>query len=319
MPPPTTQIFQTAPDQLAFEADILAGLAQNQKTIPCKYFYDAAGSALFEQITTLDEYYPTRSEVEILTRYAKDIASRTLDDTVLVEFGSGSSLKTELLLSACPAITRYIPIDVSETSLAEAKYRLEQIFPSLRVEPLLADFTAEISLPAAITPQPKLGFFPGSTIGNFSHDAAVELLGRFRTILGNNSRLIVGTDLRKSPDILIRAYDDAKGVTAAFNLNLLIRINRELNGGFDLKQFRHLATYDAITGRIDMYLVSTRQQSVCVSGQIFEFKAGERIHTEVSQKYDAMEFQELAQRAGWQVGALWMDSKRYFSVHEFQS
>jgi dimethylhistidine N-methyltransferase len=305
-------------EQRAFEADILSGLAQSAKSIPCKYFYDAAGSALFEQITTLDEYYPTRSEIEILQRHAADIASRTQDETVLVEFGSGSSIKTELLLQACPAITCYLPIDVSETSLADAKLRLEQVFPRLRVEPLLADFTAAISLPGDLARRPKLGFFPGSTIGNFSHEAAVELLGRFRTVLGPASRLVVGADLRKSPDILVRAYDDAKGVTAAFNLNLLTRINSELNGTFDLARFRHLATYDAVSGRIDMYLVSTEQQTVRVSEQTFEFKAGERIHTEVSQKYEVSEFQNLALRAGWQSSAHWTDSNGYFSVHEFQ-
>jgi dimethylhistidine N-methyltransferase len=308
---------KSAPAKSTFKADIIAGLAQNPKTVPCKYFYDEAGSILFEKITTLDEYYPTRCEIEILTRYAGDIATRTRDDTVLVEFGSGSSLKTELLLAACPTITRYLPIDVSETSLAGAKQRLESVFSSLRVEPVLADFTADMSLPAEMDGRPKLGFFPGSTIGNFSNDAAVKLLERFRTILGVGSRLIVGADLKKSSDVLVRAYDDSLGVTAAFNLNLLTRINNELSGNFDLAQFRHSATYDDVSGRIDMYLVSVRAQSVQVAGQAFDFNAGERIHTEVSQKYDALEFQDLARRAGWQIGQLWTDSKRYFSVHEF--
>jgi dimethylhistidine N-methyltransferase len=314
---PTAPTLKSDPERLAFEADILSGLAHTQKSIPCKYFYDAVGSELFEQITTLDEYYPTRSEIEILTHHASNIATRTLNNTALVEFGSGSSIKTELLLAACPAITRYLPIDVSETSLTAAKLRLERMFPGLRVEPMLADFTAAISLPTDIGTLPKLGFFPGSTIGNFSHDAAVALLGRFRTVLGSHSRLIVGADLRKSSDILVRAYDDAAGVTAAFNLNLLTRINNELHGTFDLTQFRHLATYDEATGRIDMYLVSAIQQSVRVCGQTFEFKSGERIHTEVSQKYHVAEFQTLAQRAGWHVATHWTDSKNYFSVHEF--
>ena len=307
----------TVRERAAFERDILSGLGQAQKSIPCKYFYDAIGSALFEQITVLDEYYPTRSEIEILTDHAGDIASRTLPDCVLLEFGSGSSTKTELLLAACPMITRYIPIDVSVTAMAEAKARLAAVFPALKVEPILADFTAAVSLPAGVADAPKLGFFPGSTIGNFSHDAAVDLLALFRSVLGSGSRLIVGADLRKAPDVLVRAYDDAAGVTKAFNLNLLTRINRELSGTFDLARFQHLATYDEVSGRIDMFLVSAVAQSVRVSGQTFQFAAGERIHTEVSQKYAIGEFQDLARRAGWQVGALWTDSKQYFSVHEF--
>jgi len=302
----------------SFAADIHAGLAANQKSIPCKYFYDAVGSALFERITTLDEYYPTRSEIEILTRHAGDIASHTVEATVLVEFGSGSSTKTELVLAACPTITHYIPIDVSETAMAAAKLRLADVFPALHVEPILTDFTAPVNLPSSVATRPKLGFFPGSTIGNFSHEAAVELLGHFQTVLGPKSRLIVGADLRKAPDILVRAYDDAAGVTAAFNLNLLTRINRELSGTFDLNKFRHLTTYDESTGRIDMYLVSTVDQSVRVSEQTIHFKADERIHTEVSQKYNVDEFQALARRAGWRVGALWTDSRHYFSVHEFE-
>lgn len=304
-------------DQAAFQRDILTGMGQAQKSIPCKYFYDAIGSALFEKITLLEEYYPTRSEIEILADHVGDIASRTRADCVLVEFGSGSSTKTELLLAACPFITRYIPIDVSETAMAAAKVRLANIFPALRVEPILADFTAAVSLPPDVAQAPKLGFFPGSTIGNFSHEAAVDLLALFRTVLGRNSRLIVGADLRKAHDVLVRAYDDALGVTAAFNLNLLTRINRKLNGTFDLTRFRHQATYDTVSGRVDMYLVSAVAQSVCVRGQTFHFAAGERIHTEVSQKYDVAEFQDLARRAGWQVGAHWVDERQYFSVHEF--
>jgi dimethylhistidine N-methyltransferase len=313
----SSSAVEAVAERAAFERDILSGLGQAQKSIACKYFYDAIGSALFEQITVLDEYYPTRSEIEILTDHAGDIASRTHRDCVLVEFGSGSSTKTELLLAACPMITRYIPIDVSETALAAAKTRLATVFPALTVEPVLADFTSAVSLPADVASVPKLGFFPGSTIGNFSHEAAVELLALFRSVLGPNSRLIVGADLRKAPNVLVRAYDDAAGVTGAFNLNLLTRINRELGGTFDLARFQHLATYDEVSGRIDMFLLSTVAQTVRVSGQIFHFAADERIHTEVSQKYAVGEFQDLARRAGWQVGALWTDAKQYFSVHEF--
>lgn len=301
----------------AFETDILAGLAQSQKTIPCRYFYDEAGSVLFEKITELPEYYPTRTEISILKTFVGQIAGNVAPGTVLVEFGSGSSIKTDILLAACPAIERYVPIDVSETSLELAKARLALAFPLLRVETVLGDFTAAVKLPADVGTQPKLGFFPGSTIGNFGHEAAVLLLAGFRNLLGAGSRLILGADLRKSPDILIPAYNDAAGITAAFNLNLLARINRELGGTFDLKGFEHLATYDVEAGRIDMWLVSKAKQTVKVCGTLFHFAESERIHTEISQKYGIAELQGLAARAGLTSSAVWTDADRLFSVHEF--
>ena len=303
----------------SFETDILAGLGQPQKTIPCQYFYDGAGSALFEQITELPEYYPTRTEIAILKSCAGAISATAKPGTVLVEFGSGSSLKTGILLAACPAITRYVPIDVSETSLAQATARLAQKIPLLRVEPVLGDFAAAVSLPTDVLALPKMGFFPGSTIGNFSHEAAVSLLAGFRDLLGAGSRLILGADLRKSPDILVPAYNDASGVTAEFNLNLLVRINRELGGTFDLKCFEHLATYDVEAGRIDMWLVSKIEQTVSVHGTLFQFAAGERIHTEISQKYGIAELQGLAASAGWTSSMVWTDADQFFSVHAFDS
>jgi dimethylhistidine N-methyltransferase len=300
-----------------FEADVRLGLSARQKSLPCQYFYDQTGSLLFELITELDEYYPTRTEIGILQTCVQQISAATDGGTVLIEFGSGSSVKTDILLAACPAITHYVPIDVSSTILAIAKERLQVKFPALHVQPVLDDFTADITLPAGHSNRPKLGFFPGSTIGNFSHDRAVTLMGGFRDLLGPGSRLIVGADLRKSPDVLVRAYDDAKGITAQFNLNLLTRINRELNGTFDVANFHHMATYDEVSGRVDMYLVSLSDQQVAVGGQTFQFARGERIHTEVSQKYDVAEFQTLAQRAGWSTCAVWTDPRQYFSVHEF--
>lgn len=308
-----------APTELTrFAGDVRAGLAKTQKSIPCQYFYDEAGSQLFEQITALDEYYPTRTEVAILQACSGEIASRVRADTVLVEFGSGSSLKTDLLLAASPAIRRYLPIDVSPTMLDNAKSRLEQKFPGLVVEPLYGDFTSQTALPRNVSGLQKLGFFPGSTIGNFAHDDAVRLLSGFRLLLGPGSRLIVGADLRKSPDILIRAYNDAAGVTAAFNLNLLARINRELEGTFDLDAFRHDATYDSEAGRIEMWLVSSRKQTATCAGHAFEFAAGERIHTEISQKYGIEEFRDLARRAGWLPGQVWTDARDLFSLHELE-
>ena len=301
----------------SFETDVLMGMSQPQKLIPCRYFYDAAGSALFEQITQLEEYYPTRTEIAILQSCAAEIAASATAGTVLVEFGSGSSIKTEILLAACPAIRRYLPIDVSHTMLDDAKVRLEALFPYLSVEPVLGDFARHAGLPQDVRGLPRLGFFPGSTIGNFSHAAAVQLLGGFRNLLGPGSRLIVGADLRKAADILIPAYNDAAGVTAAFNLNLLVRINRELAGTFDLKKFRHLATYDVVAGRIDMWLNSLEEQSVTIAGRPFDFGQDEPIHTEISQKYDVEELQALAVRAGWQPRAVWTDAGALFSVHEF--
>ena len=310
----------TAPKRASsFEADILFGLSQPQKSIPCQYFYDAAGSRLFEQITELEEYYPTRTEIAILRACAPQLAAETKDGTVLVEFGSGSSLKTEILLSACPAIRRYVPIDVSHTMLQSAKSRLEAKFSHLAVEPVFGDFAGSVLLPTAVPAAPVLGFFPGSTIGNFSREAAVRLLAGFRGMLGAGSRLILGADLRKPADILIPAYNDATGVTAAFNLNLLVRINRELGGSFDLGKFRHQATYDAEAGRIDMWLVSTEGQAVSVAGRQFRFRAGERIHTEISQKYHVEDLQEMARAAGWCIRAVWTDPRQLFSVHEFLS
>jgi dimethylhistidine N-methyltransferase len=307
----------TAVRQTAFAKDVLAGLSLPQKSIPCKYFYDAAGSLLFEQITGLDEYYPSRTETGILRSCVAGIAARTPEGTVLVEFGSGSSTKTDILLAACPAIGRYIPIDVSPAMLDDARRRLEVVFPQLEVRPIHGDFATGVMLPADTADLPKLGFFPGSTIGNFSHDLAVALLARFRELLGPRSRLILGADLRKSSDILVPAYDDAAGVTAAFNLNLLVRINRELCGTFDLAKFQHLATYDIDAGRIDMFLVSLADQTVVVAGDTVHFATGERIHTEISQKYEIDEMQGLARRAGWQATAVWTDADRLFSVHEF--
>lgn len=315
-----TQRRSTAPhsgEPSNFELDIRAGLSTREKSIPCQYFYDAAGSALFEQITELPEYYPARTEVAILNSCAGDIAARTREGAVLVEFGSGSSVKTGILLAACPMIGRYVPIDVSDTALAGAKVRLEALFPQLKVEPVFADFSAGVELPLDVRSLPKLGFFPGSTIGNFSHEAAVRLLSGFRKMLGSGSRLIVGADLRKSPELLIPAYNDAAGVTAAFNLNLLVRVNRELGANFDVSKFEHLATYTALTGRIDMYLVSKSAQTAMIGGQEFQFANGERIHTEISQKYDIAEMQGLAERAGWISRAVWTDAANLFSVHEF--
>lgn len=301
----------------SFAHDVAAGLARTPKTLPCKYFYDAQGSALFEEITRLAEYYPTQTETAILRQcagtFARDV---TAGVSVLVEFGSGSSLKTEILLDALPGIACYIPIDVSASALDEAAERLARRFPRLDVRPLVGDFTSTVAVPAAFAGFSRIGFFPGSTIGNFAPDEAITLLTNFHSTLGGGARLLIGADLKKDLDVLIPAYDDPAGVTAAFNLNLLARINRELGGNFDLTRFRHKVVYDATRGRIEMHLESLCDQVVTVAHHSYRLRAGETIHTENSYKFTIDEFQAMSAQAGWQPRHVWTDERGYFSVHD---
>ena len=243
-----------------FAAAVIGGLSRPQKTLPCRYFYDARGSELFEEITRLPEYYPTRTEAAILEAHAAEMAADVPKGGALVEFGSGSSLKTEILLRHLPHLGCYVMIDVSESALDDAAKRLAARFPTLDVRPIVGDFSYPIALPADVAARPKTGFFPGSTVGNFTPAEAQRLLRVFRAVLSPGGRLIVGADLKKDPRTLVQAYDDAAGVTAAFNLNLLARINRELGGSFDLAAFRHEAIYNPRDGRIEMHLVSQRAQ-----------------------------------------------------------
>jgi dimethylhistidine N-methyltransferase len=302
-----------------FAAAVLTGLARPQKEIPARFFYDRRGSRLFEQITALPEYYPTRTEIDILQGCIGAIAARTVSDTVLVELGSGSSRKTELLLSAIPGLAAYVAIEISRSALKDAERRLQVTFPNLEVIPLVADFTVPIVLPEALARAPKLGFFPGSTIGNFTPDAARGLLETWRVLLGPQARLVIGVDLDKDTSRLIPAYDDREGVTAQFNLNLLWRINRELGANFDLTQFRHEARFNTDERRIEMHLVSRVAQVVTVLGERFVFAPGETIHTENSYKYSVPRFQELARRAGWVSRDVWLDPEALFSVHELSA
>lgn len=299
-----------------FASAILGGLSKPHKTLPCRFFYDARGSELFEEITRLPEYYPTRTEAAILDENATDMAEAIADDGVLVEFGSGSSLKTEILLRQLPALRAYVCVDVSESALTDARERLARRFPGLDVRCIVGDFSHPTSLPDDLQDAPKTGFFPGSTIGNLAPPEAADLLGVFRCVLSPGGRLIVGVDLKKNARKLVLAYNDAAGVTAAFNLNLLARINRELGGTFDLDAFRHEAVYNPREGRIEMHLESLRNQEVYVRGRRIRFRAGERIHTENSYKYTVSQFQELAGSAGWEPGRVWTDDGNLFSVHE---
>ncbi|HET6390414.1 L-histidine N(alpha)-methyltransferase [Hyphomicrobium sp.] len=299
-----------------FGASVIEGLSRPQKTLPCRFLYDARGSSLFEEITELPEYYPTRTEIGILKQCAAEIVDGISSGDVLVEFGSGSSLKTEILLDHIAGRVTYMPLDVSESALSEATARLQGRYPALDIRPLVADFSNLPELPDEFAGSNKTGFFPGSTIGNLSPNEAVALLRSFRNVLGDRGRLIIGVDLKKDPRVLVNAYNDSAGVTAEFNLNLLVRINRELAGTFDLAAFRHKALYNPRAGRIEMHLVSDRVQDVMAAGSRFHFSQGETIHTENSYKYAVSEFRELASKAGWKPKRLWTDAGEQFSVHE---
>ena len=296
-----------------FAADVVAGLTAKPKQLPPKYFYDAAGSVLFEQITRLPEYYPTRCELALLHENAVAMASFFPSACALVEFGSGSSRKARILLGAAATVEAYVPIDISGDFLQQDAAQLRRDFPHLAVHPVIADFTVASELPSAVAHMPRVGFFPGSTIGNFEPHEAAAFLRRAGRLLGAGAALLVGVDLIKAPDILYRAYNDAAGVTAKFNLNLLGRINRELGADFDLSAFEHHAFYNAERRRIEMHLASTRRQKVRVCGATVEFRAGETIHTENSYKYSIDSFQALAHGSGWSPLAVWNDG--LFSVH----
>ena len=298
-----------------FAGEVLRGLSAADKSVPCRFFYDEVGSELFEEITRTRDYYPTRTETGILRAYARELMSGS-DGAVLVEFGSGSSLKTELLLAQAPNLQAYMPIDVSPSALAGAARRLSERFPRLRVAPVVADFTSAAALPESYANARRIGFFPGSTIGNFSPSDAKTLLATMWDTLGRGARLILGVDLRKEARRLISAYNDDEGVTAAFNLNLLARINRELGGTFDLQFFRHEAIWNAYAGRVEMYLVSDRAQTVTVLGRSFAFAAEERIHTENSYKYTPQDFSALADAAGWHASGSHFDPERLFAVFD---
>lgn len=299
-----------------FARAVIGGLSKAQKSLPCRYFYDARGSALFEEITQLPEYYPTRTEADILKAHGAEMVDTIDEGELLVEFGSGSSLKTEILLDRITASIAYVPIDVSEAALIDAEARLADRYPALDVRPIVADFSRPVALPDDLAARRKTGFFPGSTIGNLSPKDAQGLLAVFGQALGERGRLIIGVDLKKDPRNLVSAYNDAAGVTAAFNLNLLRRINRELGGNFDESQFRHEAIFDPLKGRIEMHLVSSRDQKVDVCNRVFRFKSGESIHTENSYKYSIDQFRDVARAAGWQAERVWTDTNQQFSVHE---
>ena len=304
-----------APADLAFLDDVRAGFSKPQKSLSPKYFYDAAGSALFEDITRLPEYYPTRKEIDILDARGPESAALLPAHGALVAFGSRSNVKLRRLLGHLGDLAAYVPVDVSGDFLGEQAAALRADFPALRVEPVMADFTRDFELPGTLDGTPRAGFFPGSTIGNFEPLEAEALLRRFARILGVGAHMIVGVDLVKDAATLEAAYDDAQGVTAAFNLNLLTRINRELAGGFDLSGFAHRAVFNAEASRIEMHLVAREAQTVRVGSETFAFARGETIHTESSYKYTIATLRALAERAGWTWLTGWTDPAGLFSVH----
>lgn len=305
------------PSTSEFRASVVAGLSAPRKTLPCKFFYDAEGSRLFDRICELPEYYPTRTELSILETRAGAIAGFIGPQSRLVEFGSGAGIKIRLLLAALERPAAYVPVDISRQHLIAASADLARDFPGLRIAPICADYTRSFALPAipGVTPRVNAGFFPGSTIGNFSSEEATLFLGRTRRLLGRGAAMIIGVDLLKDEGILHAAYNDAACVTAEFNLNLLHRINRELGGTFRVEDFAHRASWNPALGRIEMHLVSRRRQTVEIGGQHFTFDADETIHTESSYKYSLDQFRALAGAAGYLPADAWTDDRGLFSVH----
>lgn len=304
----------------AFEADVVAGLSGTQKTLPSRWLYDDHGSELFEQITRLPEYYPTRTETAILRANATAMAAFCGKQATVIEYGAGASVKSQILLSALQQPRMYVPVDIAGDFLATAASRLRKRFPSLDVLPVVADFSEDFVLPEQVpTDAARTGVFLGSTIGNLAAPEAVAFLSRVHSHVssadrGLRRRALIGIDLKKSTDVLIPAYDDAAGVTAEFNLNLLTRINRELGGTFDRDQFSHQARWNESESAIEMHLVSAKFQTVVAAGKAFDFSEGETIHTESSRKYTLDDFAALAKQAGWLVADSWTDDGERFAI-----
>jgi len=309
------RLIDLEPRTDTFQDEVLAGLRSDLKTLPSKFFYDTRGSELFDAICNLEEYYLTRTELAIMQDHVVEMADRLGPGCLVVEYGSGSSLKTRILLAHMNAPAGYVPIDISREHLLASAADLQREFPSLEVLPVCADYTDVIELPSPRQSVRRIAvYFPGSTIGNFGPSDAVQFLRRMAAVCGRDGALLIGVDLEKSPDVLRAAYNDAKGITAAFNKNLLRRMNRELGANFRLSAFEHDAVFNEPEGRIEMYLVSTADQDVTIGGETIQFRRGERICTEYSQKYALEEFSALAESAGFRVEQVWTDSQKYFSV-----
>ncbi len=298
---------------VAFRADVHAGLAQNPKAIPARWFYDATGSALFEDITALPEYYPTRSETDLLRRHAADLAAAIGPGRAVVELGSGSSAKTPLLLGAIDPAA-YVPVDISGEFLRDSAAELAADFPGLPVYPVEADFTQRVDLPREIASLPKLGFFPGSTVGNMVARTAIDLLRNWRATLGDGALMLIGIDRIKDAGLLTLAYDDPAGVTAAFNLNLLDRINRELGGTIAVDNFSHRALWNDVHARIEMHLVAACDMDFTVDGRRYHMAKGETIHSENSHKYGPRDANLLLRAGGWTPTLTWDDADPAYAL-----
>ena len=311
--PPNAELHDYSPTPVSFRKAVIDGLGKAQKTLPCQFFYDAEGSRLFEAICGLPEYYPTRTELAILEAIGPELGERVGPAVRLIEFGCGSSRKVVAVLRDMDVST-YVPVDISRSALEHLIRDVTRRFADLDVQAVCADFTESFDVPGDDRER-TVGFYPGSTIGNFAPSAAERFLSGLRPLLGPGGMIIVGVDLVKSVEVIENAYNDAAGVTATFNRNLLERINRELNGSFRPERFEHYAFFNSEESRVEMHLVSRAPQSVEIGGMAFEFAQGETIHTENSYKYSLEAFSALARRAGYRPLEAWTDENRLFSVH----
>lgn len=316
---PSTAAGQISPPESSdFISDAIAGLSSNPRTLPCKYFYDERGAALFQKICDLPEYYITRTEIDILDRNRAEIASHLGPNIELIGLGTGAGTKTRILIEALETPAVYVPVDISEKQLRESTALFRRIFPDLEILPVCADYLQPVVLPSPHhKPARNVVYFPGSTIGNFEPDEAVQFLRRVANVCRENGGLLIGADLKKARDVLEAAYNDRAGVTAQFNLNLLARANRELGADFDLDQWRHRAIFNSDAGRIEMYLISESDQFVRLDEQRFHFRRAEKIVTEFSYKYSPEEFSALAGQAGFEFAQMWTDDARLFGVFYF--
>jgi dimethylhistidine N-methyltransferase len=299
-------------------SDVIAGLSSDPRTLPCKYFYDERGAALFQKICELPEYYVTRTEIDILGRYHAEIAAQLGPNIELIGLGTGAGTKTRILIEGLENPAVYVPIDISEKQLRKSSMRFQKIFPNLEILPVCADYLQPVVLPA---PRRKAArnvvYFPGSTIGNFEPNEALQFLQRVANVCGRGGGLLIGVDLQKDHSVIEAAYNDEAGVTAQFNLNLLSHINREIGANFDLNKWEHRAIYNSGAGRIEMYLISIADQTVRIQDREFHFRAGERILTEHSYKHTPEGFIALARQAGFDFVKLWTDDARLFGVFYF--
>lgn len=312
-------VLDLEPKQSEFQSEVMAGLATSPRTLPCKYFYDKTGAELFQKICELPEYYITRTELKILQTSGREMASHLGPELELIGLGTGAGTKTKILLEQLTDPAVYIPVDISSGQLAQSSTLFHQLFPSLEILPVCADYLQPFRLPSPKRQAArKVVYFPGSTIGNFEPTAALDFLTRIAGLCGPGGGLLVGVDLQKDAGILEAAYNDSRGVTAKFNLNVLARINRELNGDFELRNWKHRAVYNTDAGRIEMNLISQRDQAVHIGGRRFIFEAGEKIVTEFSYKHTPDGFAELGRAAGFEFDELWTDDEKLFGVFFFR-